>query len=618
MDFKKELGQFMTSPIIAEYMIKESIKYWKESFPNESIKNIKIFEPSVGKGVFIDELLKELEIQWENEGLEYNKEYIFKNNIFAIDIDQDMIDYCIDNFQLEYIEHNFICDNTLLCDIENINKEFAKVFKEKGGFDIVVGNPPYVGQSRNKDIFRDIKGTCFGRKFHQRRMDLFYFFYHKGIDIIKPNGVLSFITTNYFIDATNADMLRDDLKKRTTILKIINFNELKIFESALGQHNMIMFLKKMVNEESKVYVSNSKRKGFANKQILNDILYGKDEFTIYNDFPYSELFDVSNNCIRIYDKDDSIKSIVKKLESLPVKLIDCCNINQGIVTGCNKISKKHIEQYAGNWALNEGIYILSDSEIDSLCLNQHEYSLLKPWFKNSNIHKWNTELKTKERVIYYSSKNQYSNVEKIKKHLERFKIILVNRNVRTGSVTLDEYDRFLSGEYDISYVMIASEMKKENYYCLSYARHEDMFTQEKIVVPQRSKSNTFGYNNIPWYSATDVYFINPKDKNVRLKYVLGVLNSKLYYLWLYTRGKRKGEILELFLKPISEIPIIIPSDIQQKEIVDIVDRILEIKDNDSSSEKNLKEYEELINNKIYSIYQLTDDEIKVIEKNYKE
>lgn len=496
--------------------------------------------------------------------------------------------------------------------------EFAKVFKEKGGFDVVVGNPPYIGQSGNKDIFRDIKETSFGGKFHQRRMDLFYFFYHKGIDIIKTKGVLSFITTNYFIDATNADILRADLKKRTTILRIINFNELKIFESALGQHNMIMFLEKMVNEKSKVYVSTTKRQGFASKQILSDIIYGKDKFTLYNEFPYSELFDITNNCIRIYDKDDSIKSIVKKLESLPVKLIDCCNINQGIVTGCNKISKKHIEQYYGDWGLNEGIYILSDSEIDKLCLNEHEYSLLKPWFKNSDIHKWNTELKTEERVIYYSSKKQYSNVENIRKHLEKFKIILVNRNVRTGSVTLDEYDRFISGKYDISYVMIASEMKKGNYYCLSYSRHEDMFTQEKIVVPQRGKSNIFGYNNIPWYAATDVYFINSKDKNVNLKYVLALLNSKLYYLWLYTRGKRKGEILELFLKPISEIPLIIPSEMQQKEIVEIVDKILENKDNDIFSKKNLKEYEALLNNKIYSLYQLTDDEITVIEKNYKE
>ena len=70
-------------------------------------------------------------------------------------------------------------------------------------------------------------------------MDYFYYFFHLSLDLLKKNGILNFITTNYFTTATGGKKLRADLKNRSSFLYLINFNELKIFKSALGQHNMI-------------------------------------------------------------------------------------------------------------------------------------------------------------------------------------------------------------------------------------------------------------------------------------------------------------------------------------------------------------------------------------------
>ena len=91
----------------------------------------------------------------------------------------------------------------LISQITNGHKEFdfevyfSEVFHKKG-FDILIANPPYIGQKMNNKIFREVKATSFGKKFHQRRMDYFYFFFHRGLDILKDKGVLSFITTNYY------------------------------------------------------------------------------------------------------------------------------------------------------------------------------------------------------------------------------------------------------------------------------------------------------------------------------------------------------------------------------------------------------------------------------------
>jgi len=102
---------------------------------------------------------------------------------------------------------------------------FAEVFqRENPGFDVVIANPPYVGEKGHKEIFREVKITEFGRRFYKRKMDYFYFFFHKSIDIARTNGTISFITTNYYITADGALFLREDFKQRTTILKLINFN----------------------------------------------------------------------------------------------------------------------------------------------------------------------------------------------------------------------------------------------------------------------------------------------------------------------------------------------------------------------------------------------------------
>jgi hypothetical protein len=78
---------------------------------------------------------------------------------------------------------------------------FSEVFHSKRGFDVLLANPPYVGQKGNKEIFQEIARTDFGKRFHQRRMDLFYFFIHRALDLGHKQTQIAFITTNYFITA---------------------------------------------------------------------------------------------------------------------------------------------------------------------------------------------------------------------------------------------------------------------------------------------------------------------------------------------------------------------------------------------------------------------------------
>jgi len=161
-----------------------------------------------------------------------------------------------------------------------------------------------------------------------------------------------------------------------------------------------------------------------------------------------------------------------------------------------------------------------------------------------------------------------------------------------------------------------NEVKK--WYNLWRPRRKEIFESPKIVAPQRSLTNTFGYNEISWYACSDVYFITTKDNFYSLKYILALLNSKLYFLWLYYRGKRKGEMLELCQKPLSEIPIKQISTEMQKLYIDLVDKILTITKeedylNNIEKQKIVKEYEHQIDQMVYKLYDLTEEEIKIVE-----
>lgn len=96
----------------------------------------------------------------------------------------------------------------------------------------MIGNPPYIGEKGHKEIFRSIAQGNLG-KYYQGKMDLFYFFFHLAIDIARTRAQIAFITTDYYVTAHGAIKLRNDIKNRTVVKQLIDFNDLKIFESAL-------------------------------------------------------------------------------------------------------------------------------------------------------------------------------------------------------------------------------------------------------------------------------------------------------------------------------------------------------------------------------------------------
>ena len=478
--------------------------------------------------------------------------------------------------------------------------DFARVFREKGGFDIVIGNPPYIGESGHKEIFRVVADTGFGKRTYQGKMDFFYFFFHKGIDVLHNKGDLAFITTNYYPTATGAKTLRKDFADRTYIRQLINFNEVRVFESALGQHNMITILTR--NKQNDVLCKSTicSEAVTANADKINQILFAKDDKSTTMYVAQDNLYDGKDFYIRqqgVSSEDkDSIGSVLDKMATQKIRLGMIADVNQGVVSGCDYVSNRNVSDLdmSQDIALKDGIFVLDmkNSRDRTMydTLTSEEKKILRAFYKNSEIEKYYCNTHNTKWLLYLSkahtSIDAYPN---LKYHMDKFMPVLSRRReAQTGVIKPFQ---------------------------LQWARTEEIFTKDKIVVPYRTRTNAFAYNDVEWFCRSDAYVITPKTTNVDLFYLLGVLNSKLNFVWLYNRGKRKGEVLELFQVPLSEIPIIeLPTE-EKDRVAELAREITYIKRDKPNADTSMMESK--IDQILYAAYKLSPTEIELVEEQAK-
>ncbi len=490
------------------------------------------------------------------------------------------------------------------------------MFGIKNGFSIIIANPPYVGEKGNEDIFHEVAKTEFGKKFYTRWMDYFYFFFHKGIEMGDKTAVISFISTNYFLTATGAIKLRRDIRDRTCIKYLINFNELKVFEAAQGQHNIITILVKGRNENEISLNCETQRKGTASINEIQMILNGKDDKTSYYQIPQKYLFEGQDCQIRLNgstDTNSALQNILQKIKRQYYFLDDACVISPGVFSGADRVSSQHIKKFGNSFVKKgDGIYVLTKEELEDLNLSDEDYQkYIKKFYKNSDVKKYYANTKNKYYLIYIRDEGKPIKLSKnLEQHFSKFETILtgVKRNFLKNAVAREIVKKWLDNG---------------NYFVMFLPKKESIFTKPKIITPYRSSSNNFAYVEGDWFASQDVYFINQKDFYTDLKYILALLNSKLYLLWMFNKGKRKGETLEFYQKPLSEIPIKKLTLSEQSPFIKIVEKILFLTSSgdyltDFEKQKKVIDYENQIDQLVYKLYDLSSEEVEIVENTTKQ
>ena len=463
---------------------------------------------------------------------------------------------------------------------------------DASGFDILISNPPYIGQKGNKQLFdqmRNHPGT-------EKKMDYWFYFSYLSHYLLKPSGIKTFITPNYWITAQGGKKIREHIVSQYYFTEYINFNKNPIFEA--GVHTNIFILRKEKRTNPNIYctVYMNQYSGDFIKNKTNEESFVCDQDKILSNWtgfihflPERKLAlvtKVTKNSQKLSDNKTIGKSVKGKVAGK--KLTDgLCNINQGIVTGKDRFRDQLTNK-------TTGIFILTEEEVKDIKPNASELKYFKPFFKNSDINRYTVNATPKYYLLY---------VNDIDSEFELKKLPNIYDHIKTYKSTLAK--RSING-------VLQSAYKKGKWWALTTDRPNVDFVGEKILSPQRCSVNTFGYSNSLWYAASDVFYISQNKNEFDLKFILAILNSKLCYFWLFNMGKRKGNALEQTLEPLQFIPIIsVPSE-KQVPLIKLVSRLLDLK----KAEKNTKDLEHEINNIIYRLYDLTFEEVRVIDPEF--
>lgn len=459
-------------------------------------------------------------------------ELFFKSNHDEKEEIKAEIQKIYDDIILEQLQGNFELEDAYYEMINESSKPFIlwqlyfpKVFRENGGFDAVIGNPPYIGESGHKELFREIAITEFGNKYYQGKMDFFYFFFHKALDLLRPEGYCGLITTNYFLSAAGAKTLRKDFATRANIIKMINFNELKIFQSALGQHNIITFLEKGKQKDVQCCITN--RKGNVTPELLTCIVQWKDEKSSYFVIKENQLYDKNGGIA--FRKEDSI---LEKMIQRKNYYFEKGDVGGGIDILQESVVERHLD-IEPNLIIGQGIFAVETDEIESLGFTDEERKLLKPYYTSEQIKKYCITKKNHKWIIY-TDKEVCANIVRypnVKKHFDQFVKIITSDNKPYG---------------------------------LHRPRVEAQFKGIKLLSLRMTKEPCFTLAEQDTY-VTRAY-LTIKLKNLDYKYALGMFNSKLFYYWLFHMGKRKGKQLQVDQAQIMELPIYVPIEAEQQRV----------------------------------------------------
>ena len=617
---RKSEGIYYTPTYIVDYIVKNTVGEYIKTHKEKDIENVKILDPACGSGSFLLKAYDTLENYWKEKGkldetkLEefgsYSKKVdIITKNIFGVDLDEKAVEITQLNLLLKIAEkrkrlpklqENIKNGNSLIDDEKvsdksfNWDEKFADIMKN-GGFDIVIGNPPYIRiQTLDKKSVNFFNSTY---ESATRNYDIYVLFVEKALSLLKKGGILSFILPSKFLTADYGEGLRKLIAEEKLLYKIVNFNDFQIFNTATT-YTCLLFLKKTANKQFE-YVNLSDKDKFKQIKAFDLKLFKTAKQNEPNDSkPLVFVSDENRNILK------KIGAIKKTLGTIST------DIFQGLVTGYDKIYFVDLIEERRNKVKVRNRYDKKEYLL--------EKEIVKKLLKGKEIRKWVVDWDGVYIVYPYLINNKKARLIKL-------------NDIKTNYPNTYQY--FLNYEKELKSREGGRFRNKEDWHQFGRLQNIGKFEQAKIMTQVLSSRNNFVFDEKGEYyfvgggNAGGYGIVLGKEYENDYYVILALLNSKLLEFYLkcistpfrggfYSYGKR-------FIK---RLPIIIPSD---KEKITILSKkqierykTLQTFRNKRNSETDkleleIKEADDKINEEVFNLYRITDEEKKIIEESLK-
>jgi hypothetical protein len=624
-------GVYYTPEYIVKYIVDNTVGEKINGKTPEEIEKIRILDPACGSGSFLlgaFSALMEYHIKYYSKNKKTRKFKddffetpdgeiqltlqrkckILKNNIFGVDIDREATEVAIMSLYLKLLDEGFDKGQAMLfmkghilpdmtANIKSGNSlvstdfyqdklfeedlikkthpfdwksEFSNVFKD-GGFDIVIGNPPYIRVQELDYSFIDYCKKKYTVAW--KRVDISILFIELANRVIKDDGLNGFITSNQFLSTEYGRKARLFLLENAKVYKMVDFGDLPIFQGAL------------------TYVS--------------IFILGKGQTKNFSYYKILELQQDLDNTKPITIKADNLNEESWILQS---------DLKRNII---DKIKNfKSLSYYAKCWA---GLFTGKDDilmfEEKNLKKLPFEKEILLPVIRAQDCSKFGFSQPSKYVIYPYKEEDNKT-------------IILSEKELSQKYPKAYEYLKENKGK-----LVTRKDSRKEfsenkAWYALTRFGKYSIFHKQKIVSPGEVKGNKFALDESgAGFSCARVFAITTINEMIDLKALLGLLNSKLVEFYLHSIAPLKqGGYYSYSSKFIDSIPLpdkITDKDAKEiKELITYVDILLQngkkvkilITDSDKDQLKRQNNFiEQKINNLIYDLYDITQEQIKIIE-----
>jgi len=454
---------------------KKYIAYWKAY--KKALSNIKVLDPACGSGAFLVQAFDYLKeegqrINAELAQLQGGMEDIFerldtsilKNNLYGVDLNPESVEItklslwlktANSGEKLTYLDDNIQCGNSIISDPQFAGdaafnwKESFSTIMQKGGFDVVVGNPPYVRMEHLKPVKPYLEKNYITAS---DRADLFVYFYEQGIKILKPSGWLGYISNNTFFKTGAGQNLREFLLKNVSLERIVDFGDTQIFEGATTYPAIMLMTKGSPNKKHEISFT-TVTDDAVNFSTLEEPAPTYKQADLGSDSWQLE----ANDIAAIRQKIISKHKMLKEVYGSPM---------YGIKTGCN-------EAFVIDQATRDSIVSADSKAAD----------LIKPFLEGKDFHKW-----------YLSSR----------------KLFLIN--IPKDSILIDSYPSIKSHLLNFKKTL-SNRATKQNWYELQQAQlaYQPYMNKPKIIYGHFCPEPLFSIDVKGFFSNNKSYFIPVED-----------------------------------------------------------------------------------------------------------
>ncbi len=510
----------------------------------EWLLGLTILDPACGSGAFLNAALQflmaehkridEMEAKVTGSSIVFQdiENSILENNLYGVDINEESVGIAQlalwlrtakPHRKLNSLNQNIKCGNSLISDPAiagdkafDWQKEFPQVF-EKGGFDVVIGNPPYV-QLQSLGEMSDAYAQC-GYETYNKSADLYCLFTEKGYSLLKQGGLQSFIMPNKWMLVSYGKELRKFMAK-TDLLQIINFGDIQFFDEATI-YVCIFVTRKSNKQDNEVQALSLNQKTYHG-DFMHEV---PEQLATYP----AETFGGAEWIIQPKAHFNILQKMQKgtALKDMPI------SINYGIKTG-----------------FNDAFFIDGATKDRLISEDPKSAELIKPLLRGRDIQAWMPVWE--EQYLICTLPSLQLDIDEypiIKNHLLSFGKERLEQTGVKGSRKKTS-NKWFETQDTISY-------------------HEE-FSKPKIMYPNMTSIFPFIYDEKGFFGNDKTFMITANDDTVNLKFITAIFNSKLCKLWIwYNCPELQGgtrEIRKVYFENFH-----IPLDVDMQPLADLTD-----------------------------------------------